>query len=140
MAEDGLSLHDQLRNLDQARLLVLKDPVYWPQIFRGILPVVAIPTIELRRWGSRFLAETFSSPVLNPEVKQELAKESLDTLLILVMEKDVEVAKNIAQCCASVYPFIFKLMYVHYRRHALSCLENPQPRRETFAQILRMRW
>jgi len=125
MAEDGLSLNDQLKNLDQARLLVLKDPVYWPQIFRGILPVVAIPTIELRRWGSRFLAETFSSPVLNPEVKQELAKESLDTLLILVMEKDVEVAKNIAQCCASVYPFIFKLMYVHYRRHALSCLENP---------------
>jgi symplekin len=103
---------DQLRQLGDARALVLGDPVYWPQVLHGILPIVSGPIVELRRWGADFLAETFSTPVVDINEKQSLAVTCLDTMVRLMDEKEAGILKSVVQCSASVYPLVFRYMYV----------------------------
>ncbi|TGZ80924.1 hypothetical protein EX30DRAFT_341248 [Ascodesmis nigricans] len=102
------SVEAQLQQLGQARELVMSDPTYWPQVLQGTLPIITSPVIEFRRWGADFLAETFSSPVVTTDAKQSLALQCLDTLLRLVEEPDAGILKSVVQCCASVYPMIFR--------------------------------
>lgn len=111
-AQTSLTVDLQLQQLGEARNLVLKDPAYWAQVLHGILPLIAGPTIEVRRWGADFLAETFSTPVVDPRAKQELALAALDTLLRLVNDTDTGILKSVVQCSASVYPIVFRHMYV----------------------------
>ena len=101
-SQTPVPVSDQVKQLDQARLLVLQDAVYWPQILRGILPIISGNLVELRRWGAAFLAETFSTPMLSAETKQELARECLDTLVLLVGMDECEILKSVAQCSASI--------------------------------------
>lgn len=106
------SVEDQVRQLGDARALVLADPIYWTQVLHGILPIVSGPVVELRRWGADFLAETFSTPVVDANEKQNLAVTCLDTMVRLMDEKEAGILKSVLQCSASVYPLIFRYMYV----------------------------
>jgi len=108
----NLSVEEQLRHLGEARNLVLRDPGFWPQVLGGTLPMITGPTVEVRRWGADFLAETFSTPVVNARAKQELAITCLDTLLRLSNEMETGILKSVVQCSASIYPIIFRHMYV----------------------------
>jgi hypothetical protein len=108
----SLTAETQLRGLEEARGIVLKDPGYWPQVLRSTLPLFDAPFPEVRRWGADFLAETFSTPVLNTSAKQELALACLDTLLRLSNETETGILKSVVQCSASMYPIIFRHMYV----------------------------
>lgn len=112
MAAAQISVETQLQQLGEARNLVLKDPGYWPQVLRGTLPIITGPVIEVRRWGADFLAESFSTPVIDAPAKQELALTCLDTLLRLSSEIETGILKSVVQCSASVYPIIFRHMYV----------------------------
>ncbi|PWW79228.1 hypothetical protein C7212DRAFT_288366 [Tuber magnatum] len=108
-AAQGLSsIEDQLQQLGSARALVLTDPVYWPQVLHGILPIVSGPVVELRRWGADFLAETFSTPVVEAGEKLNLAVACLDTMVRLMDEREAGILKSVVQCSASVYPLIFR--------------------------------
>jgi hypothetical protein len=107
------SVEEQLQQLGNARSLVLADPVYWPQVLHGILPIVSGPVVELRRWGAEFLAETFSTPVIEAGEKLNLAITCLDTMVRLMDEIETGILKSVVQCSASVYPLIFRYMYVH---------------------------
>ncbi|KAG0130974.1 hypothetical protein HOY82DRAFT_353650 [Tuber indicum] len=108
-AAQGLSsVEDQLQQLGSARALVLTDPVYWPQVLHGILPIVSGPVVELRRWGADFLAETFSTPVVEAGEKLNLAVACLDTMVRLMDEREAGILKSVVQCSASVYPLIFR--------------------------------
>lgn len=106
------SVEEQIQQLGAARALVLTDPIYWAQILHGILPIVSGPVVELRRWGADFLAETFSTPVVDINEKQSLAVTCLDTMVRLMDEKEAGILKSVVQCSASVYPLIFRYMYV----------------------------
>jgi hypothetical protein len=112
MAENRSPVDAQLQQLGEARTLVLKDPGYWPQVLQGTLPIITGPIVEVRRWGADFLAETFSTPLVDARAKQELALACLDTLLRLTNETETGILKSVAQCSASVYPIIFRHMYV----------------------------
>lgn len=113
-AAQGLtSVGEQLQQLGNARSLVLADPVYWPQVLHGILPIVSGPIVELRRWGAEFLAETFSTPVIEAGEKLNLAITCLDTMVRLMDETETGILKSVVQCSASVYPIIFRYMYVY---------------------------
>lgn len=68
--------------------------------------------MELRRWGADFLAETFSTPVVDINEKQSLAVTCLDTMVRLMDEKEAGILKSVVQCSASVYPLVFRYMYV----------------------------
>jgi symplekin len=112
MAALQLSVEAQLQQLGEARNIVLKDPGYWPQVLERTLPIITGPILEVRRWGADFLAETFSTPIVDARAKQELASACLDTVLRLSNETEISILKGVVQCSASVYPMIFRHMYV----------------------------
>ncbi|KAF5023321.1 hypothetical protein F66182_4629 [Fusarium sp. NRRL 66182] len=76
-----LSVSDQIRQLDDARKLVLGDVKYYPSVVRGILPIIGPSApIELRRWGAEFLAEAFATPALPNGEKETMQPYVLATL------------------------------------------------------------
>ncbi|MCJ1363454.1 hypothetical protein MMC16_002561 [Acarospora aff. strigata] len=111
MAAPGTSVTDQLAQLDAARNLVLGDAAFYPQIVQGILPIIgAKARLELRRWGAEFLAETFASPALPTQQKEQLSVLVLQTLqeLLEIPREDAGVVKSVVQAAASTYPLVFK--------------------------------
>ena len=112
----AIPLPKQLSQLAEARQIVLSDPALYPTIVTGILPIVgANARLELREWGAEFLAETFASPVITVNVKEQMGISALQTLreLLEVPEEDTSVLKGVVQASASIYGLIFKYMYVN---------------------------
>lgn len=104
------SITEQLR---QAREVVLNNPNNYPAILPSILPIIGTGAdIELRRWGAEFLAETFASPLLPADQKQQLSLLVLDRLREFLDQpgEDVSVVKAIVQAAASIYPLLFRYM------------------------------
>ncbi|KAH8701083.1 putative mRNA cleavage and polyadenylation specificity factor complex subunit [Talaromyces proteolyticus] len=111
-----VNLKDQLHQLQAARNLVLSDAALYPQVVQGILPIIGVNSrLELRRWGSEFLAETFANPALATTQKEELAATVLPTVRELLDNnaEDAVVVQNVIQIAASLYPFVFR----HIIRH-----------------------
>ncbi|KOS18675.1 mRNA cleavage and polyadenylation specificity factor complex subunit pta1 [Escovopsis weberi] len=102
----NLSVPEQIRQLNDARKLVLGDVKYYPSVVRGILPIIgpAAP-IELRRWGTDFLAEAFATPALPNSEKETMQPYVLTTLESLAeSEVDAQVLRSVIQTAASIYP------------------------------------
>ncbi|OCK96924.1 uncharacterized protein K441DRAFT_656220 [Cenococcum geophilum 1.58] len=103
---------ETLSQLESARALALSDAAYYNQIVPGVLPIIgagANATLELRRWGADFLAETFASPTLGSEDKQRLSLQVLETLREnLETVDDTGVVKSVVQAAASIYPLVFR--------------------------------
>ncbi|KAF7161754.1 hypothetical protein CNMCM6106_008907 [Aspergillus hiratsukae] len=119
-AEDHLA--DQVAQLNAARNLVLGDAAFYPQIVNGIIPIIgAHARLELRRWGTEFLAETFASPALATAQKEQLAGKVLQTMreIIELPEGDTPVLKHIVQNAASLYPLAFRHIINHPEDSAL---------------------
>lgn len=102
-----------IKQLNAARNLALADPALYPQIVPGLLRIVGADAIlDLRRWGADFFAETFASPVLTSDHKQNLSLLILDTLKGFLdnPNEDITVIKSVVQTSASIYPLIFRHM------------------------------
>ncbi|KAI0995736.1 hypothetical protein K3495_g12443 [Podosphaera aphanis] len=111
MEAPTLSVEQQIKQLGDARKLVLSDPNYYPQIIQGILPIVnPAARVELRRWVSDFLAETFASPTISSSQKETLSLIVLETLKNLIENprEDSAVIKSVVQTAASIYAHIFR--------------------------------
>ena len=123
----AIPIPEQLSQLEIARQIVLDNSLLYPQIVDGILPIVgANARVELRRWGANFLAETFASPVVTAEAKQQMGITVLQTLSELLDApgvQDVAVLQGVIQASASIYGFIFKYMYVTFS--AICCSRPP---------------
>ena len=105
----------QIKQLGDARKLVLTDAVHYPQIIQGILPIVAPGArVELRRWVADFLAETFASPAIPAQQKETMSLPVLETLKNLIEDpqQDHAVIKSVVQTAASAYPLVVRWMYV----------------------------
>jgi symplekin len=119
-----LSVDQQIKLLEDARKLVLTDSNYYPQIIQGILPLIdprkgepqrdTVSKVELQRWGAEFLAETFASPALPPHQKETLCLTVLEALRSMLDDpnQDNAVVKSVVQTAASIYPLVFRWMYV----------------------------
>lgn len=110
-----LSVEQQIKQLGDARKLVLSDANYYPQIIQGILQIVAqAARVELRRWVSDFFAEAFASPAIPPPQKETLSLIVLETLKNIIENpmEDSAVVKSVVQTAASIYPHVFRWMYV----------------------------
>ncbi|KAF2836325.1 hypothetical protein M501DRAFT_267523 [Patellaria atrata CBS 101060] len=104
-------MNDTISQLNTARGLALTDAAYYPQIVPSVLPIIgANANLDLRRWGSEFLAETFSSPLLGVDEKRQLSLGVLDTLkgYLEVPGEDTAVVKNVVQTAASIFPLVFR--------------------------------
>lgn len=104
---------DTIAQLNAARNLARGDSTYYAQIVPGVLPIIgANASLDLRRWGSEFLAETFATPTLSPEQKQPLSLLILQTLkeYLEIPGEETDVVKYVVQTAASVYPLVFRYM------------------------------
>ncbi|UKZ77604.1 hypothetical protein TrVFT333_005328 [Trichoderma virens FT-333] len=106
----ALSVPDQIRQLNDARKLVLGDVKYYPSVVRGILPIIGPKApIELRRWVTDFLAEAFATPALPNSEKETMQPYVLTTLESLIEnEVDAQVLRNVIQTAASIYPLAMR--------------------------------
>ncbi|KAM0514875.1 hypothetical protein ACHAPE_006551 [Trichoderma viride] len=109
-ASSTLSVPDQIRQLNDARKLVLGDVKYYPSVVRGILPIIGPQApIELRRWVTDFLAEAFATPALPNSEKETIQPYVLTTLESLIeQEVDAQVLRNVIQTAASIYPLAMR--------------------------------
>lgn len=109
-----LSLPEQIRQLNDARKLVLGDVKYYPNVVKGILPIIGPSApLELRRWGTDFLAEAFATPSLPNGEKETMQPYVLATLeSLLEKETDTQVLRSLIQTAASIYPLALRWMYV----------------------------
>lgn len=109
----ALSVPDQLRQLNDARKLVLGDVKYYPAVVKGILPIIS-PTsrLELRRWGAEFLSEAFATPALPAREKETMQPFVLDVLETSLENphEDLEVLRSVIQTAASIYPIALQWM------------------------------
>jgi symplekin len=111
----AVSVEEQIKQLGDARKLVLNDSNYYPTIIQAFLPIIAPPArVELRRWGADFLAETFASPTIAPQEKENLSLIVLETLKSMIEDpnQDTAVVKSVVQTAASIYPLVFRHTYV----------------------------
>ncbi|KAI5466217.1 hypothetical protein BGZ63DRAFT_126322 [Mariannaea sp. PMI_226] len=111
MATTTLSVPDQIRQLNDARKLVLGDVKYYPSVVKGILPIIGPSApIELRRWGAEFLAEAFATPALPNGEKETMQPYVLTTLESMIENdrEDPQVLRSVVQTAASIYPLAMR--------------------------------
>lgn len=110
----ALSVAEQIRQLNDARKLVLGDVKHYSSVVKGILPIVGTGApIELRRWGADFLAEAFATPTLPNGEKETMQPYVLATLESMVEnERDDQVLRSVIQTAASIYPLALRWTYV----------------------------
>ncbi|TWU77130.1 hypothetical protein ED733_008332 [Metarhizium rileyi] len=107
----NLSVPEQIRQLNDARKLVLGDVKYYPNVVRGLLPIIGPNAhIELRRWGAEFLAEAFSTPALPNGEKETMQLYVLATVESLLQNEreDPQVLRSVIQTAASIYPLALR--------------------------------
>ena len=115
MAGSGASPAEMISQLEAARRLALGDPQVYLQVVPGILPIIGpSAAVEVRRWGADFLGEAFATPTLAASQKEQLTSEVVPTLKIFLDNpaEDVSVIRSVVQVSASIYPLVFKRMYV----------------------------
>ncbi len=113
MASSTLSVPDQIRQLEDARKLVLSDVTYYPQVVQASLAIIGPSAlVEFRRWGTDFLSEAFASPAVALGQKETLSLLVLETLKLLVEDpnQDTLVLRNAIQAAASIYPLALRWM------------------------------
>ncbi|KAB5580975.1 hypothetical protein GE09DRAFT_459068 [Coniochaeta sp. 2T2.1] len=106
-----LSTAEQLKQLQQARAVVLKDPAYWSSVVAGILPIVGPHNdVELRRWGADFIAEAVATPAVPLRAREDVCMKTLGTLRMLLDEQglDAVVLRSAILAAASVYPLVVR--------------------------------
>jgi len=125
MAGAAASAAEMIPQLEAARKLALGDPQVYNQVLPGILPIIGGPAapLEVRRWGADFVAETFASPSLSNMQKEQLCSDVLPTLrnMLDTPGEDAAVVKSVVQASASIYPLVFRRMYV---THFSSCVRE----------------
>lgn len=105
------SSNETITQLEKARKLALGDSAYYPQIVPGVLPIIGPSApLDLRRWGADFLAETFASPTLASDAKQNLSLQVVQVLkqFLEAQAEDPAVIKSVVQTATSIYPLVFK--------------------------------
>ena len=115
MAQGAATAAQMIPQLEAARRLALADPLLYKQISPGILPIIGPSApIEVRRWGADFFAEAFASPAVSNTQKEEIVSDILPTLRQMLENDggDAAVVKSLVQTTASIYPIVFRRVYV----------------------------
>ncbi|CAK7210450.1 hypothetical protein SCUCBS95973_000787 [Sporothrix curviconia] len=105
------SIQEQIRQLDDARKLVLANVGHYPMIVQGILPIINPSSLpELRRWGADFLAEAFAAPAMPSREKESLSLLVLGSIKSMLenANEDPFVLRSIIQAASSIYPLVMR--------------------------------
>lgn len=108
-----MAAESPMSRLLEARRLCLLNAENYIKLIPTIRPIIAANTsLELRRWGADFIAETLASPVLSADDKETLSLQLLPLLkdyLELPAQDDAVVMSTLG-AAASAYPIVFKYM------------------------------
>lgn len=113
MAATGSAMLPQLEELRKA---CLGDSAQYVAVVPGIVPILqSAAALDVRRWGADFIAEAFATPTLPSHQKEQLITDTVMALLRAMLEsptEDIAVVRSAVQACASVYPYVFRRVYV----------------------------
>lgn len=115
MAVPQMSPAQLLKQLEGARLTALQSPEVYNQFIPGFTSLVQQnPDRDIRRWGADFVAEAFSQPLMPSAQKEELVNSVVPFLrhLLEAQPIDVPIVRSVIQAAASIYPLVFRRVYV----------------------------
>lgn len=116
MATPAQPVSDMLPKLEQVRQACLADSSQYVQVVPGIVPILqGAQAVDVRRWGADFIAEAFATPALQGHQKEQLISDTVMSLLRGMLEnpnEDTAVVKSAVQASASIYPYVFRRVYV----------------------------
>jgi len=116
MAAPAQPVSDMLPKLEQVRQACLADSSQYIQVVPGIVPILqGAQAVDVRRWGADFIAEAFATPALPGPQKEQLVSDGVMALLRGMLEtpnEDTVVVKSAVQASASIYPHVFRRVYV----------------------------
>ncbi|EEB07760.2 mRNA cleavage and polyadenylation specificity factor complex subunit Pta1 [Schizosaccharomyces japonicus yFS275] len=104
---DPVEVDEHLARLNQAREIVKGEHSFFPQIVKEILSVANYPDTRLKKWMANFLWLGFSNEKFDYLQKMELSIACLDTICLLLEEKDTHIRKGIIDCICCIYPLLF---------------------------------
>jgi len=124
MAAPAQPASDMLPKLEQVRQACLADSSQYIQVVPGIVPILqGAQAVDVRRWGADFIAEAFASPALPGHQKEQLISDTVMALLRGMLEtpnEDMAVVKSAVQASASIYPYVFRRVYVESTLETMS--------------------
>ena len=116
MAAPAQPVSDMLPKLEQVRQACLADSSQYIQVVPGIVPILqGAQAVDVRRWGADFVAEAFATPAISIQQKEQLISDGVMALLRGMLEtpnEDTAVVKSAVQASASIYPYVFRRVYV----------------------------
>lgn len=105
-----------LASLETVRRACLENPGQYVTVVPAVVPVLqGQQDVEIRRWGADFVAEAFANPIIPGNDKQSMVVPTVVSLLRAMLEnhhEDIVVVKSAIQACASIYPYVFRKLYV----------------------------
>lgn len=104
------STSEILQRLNEAKDLAFSSRENFPQVLRHIFNFVGNPDVEIQKWCSSFLLESFKvdETKLTLANKIELAIDSIDSLIILLNVKDLIIFQNAIDTSVIVFKLAFK--------------------------------
>lgn len=104
------STEEIIQRLGEAKTLAFSSRDNFPQVLRHIFNFVSNPDIEIQKWCSNFFLEAFKvdETKLTLANKIELAIDSIDSLIILLNVKDLEILHNAIDTSVLVFKLVFK--------------------------------
>lgn len=109
---------DMLPKLEQVRQACLADPSQYISVVPGVVPILQnAQAVDVRRWGAEFMAEAFATPALQGHQKEQMISDAVMALLRGMLEtpnEDTAVVKSAVQASASIYPHVFRRVYVDF--------------------------
>ncbi|KAJ9474503.1 Pre-tRNA-processing protein PTA1 [Pseudozyma hubeiensis] len=102
--------HDEARHLSELYNLLKVQPGNIPILLPSLISLLPKASSSLRTWIAQVMDLAFCRPALSQDTKATLAVHAPEAILLLIKDRDPRLAKIAAQCFASMYPVLFRLV------------------------------
>lgn len=100
----------EARHLSELYNLLKVQPGNIPILLPSLISLLPKASTSLRTWIALVMDLAFCRPALSQDTKATLAIHAPEAILLLIKDKDQRLAKIAAQCFASMYPVLFRLV------------------------------
>ncbi len=101
---------DEARHLAELYHLLRVQPGNIPILLPSLISLLPKASTSLRTWIAQVMDLAFCRPALSQDTKSTLAVHAPEAILLLIKDRDPRLNKIAAQCFASMYPILFRLV------------------------------
>ena len=101
---------DEARHLSELYDLLKIQPGNIPILLPSLISLLPKAGSSLRTWIAQVMDLAFCRPALSQDTKATLAVHAPEAILLLIKDRDPRLTKIAAQCFASMYPVLFRLV------------------------------